>query len=148
MSVDLGAAFNDGLPHLIPLVHRMGVTAVELGPGIAVCRIPLAGNGNHVGTLYAGALFTVAEVLGGAICLPSFDLARFYPVVRAVTIDFRRPARTDVTASALLDAATIDRVRTEAEAEGKSTFVLTAELTDTGGVVVATTEGTYQLRKH
>jgi len=145
---DFVSAFNTGLPHLIPQAHRMGVTAVELGPGVAVCRVPLADNGNHLGTMYAGVLFTVAEVLGGAICLPSFDLTRFHPVVRDLRIDFRRPARTDVTAAAALDAATVERVRAEAEAGGKSTFVLTTELTDADGVVIATTEGTYQLRRN
>ncbi|EWC58111.1 Uncharacterized protein UO65_6618 [Actinokineospora spheciospongiae] len=143
---DLVSAFNTGLPHLIPQAHRMGVTAVELAPGVAVCRVPPADNGNHLGTMYAGVLSTVAEVLGGAICLPSFDLARFHPVVRDLRIDFRRPARTDVTATAALDAATVERVR--AKADGRSTFVLTTELTDTGGVVIATTEGTYQLRRN
>ncbi|WP_156753337.1 PaaI family thioesterase [Actinokineospora pegani] len=142
------AAFNEAIAHLIPQAHRMGVTALELAPGRAVCRVPLAGNGNHLGTMYAGVLFTVAEVLGGAICLPSFDVGRFYPVVRDLKIDFRRPARSDVTATAELDAATVERVGAEAAAEGKAAFTLAAELVDAEGVVVATTVGSYQLRAH
>ncbi|OLR89642.1 PaaI family thioesterase [Actinokineospora bangkokensis] len=141
-------AFNEGLAQLIPVAHRMGVAAVELRPGLAVCRVPLEGNGNHLGTMYAGVLFTVAEVLGGALCLPSFDTGRFYPVVRDLKVDFRRPARSDVLARAELDQATIARVAAEAEEHGKAPFTLEAVLTDTGGTVVATTVGSYQLRKH
>jgi acyl-coenzyme A thioesterase PaaI-like protein len=140
--------FNQALATLIPQAHRMGIIAVELAPGRAVCVVPIEGNGNHFGTMYAGVLFTVAEVLGGAICLPSFDLARFYPVVKDVKIDFRKPARTDIRSTATLDADTITRVAAEADELGKSTFLLEAELTDADGVVVATTVGTYQLRAH
>ncbi|CRK62059.1 hypothetical protein [Alloactinosynnema sp. L-07] len=138
--------FNQALATLIPQAHSMGITADVLEPGRAECVVPIDGNGNHLGTMYAGALFTVAEVLGGAICLPSFDLTRFYPVVKDVKIDFRKPARTDIRSVATLDPDTIARVAAEAAAHGKSTFVLEAELTDTDGVVVATTTGTYQLR--
>ena len=32
-----------------------------LEPGRVVCRMPIEGNTNHIGTMYAGALFTCAE---------------------------------------------------------------------------------------
>ncbi len=145
---DPAELFNRVLAQLIPQAHRMGVVAVELAEGLAVCRVPLAGNGNHLGSMYAGVLFTVAEVLGGAICLPSFDITRFAPVVEAVRIDFRKQARSDVLATARLDRETVARVRTEAEEHGRSAFALTAELVDADSVVVATTAGDYQLREH
>lgn len=138
--------FNQAIEHLVPQAHRMGVRAVELGPGRVACAVPLEGNGNHLGTMYAGVLFTAAEVLGGGICLPSFDLTRFLPVVRDLRIDFRRAARTDVLARATLAAEEVERVRADAEATGKAVFTLAAELTDANGQVVAATEGTYQLR--
>lgn len=142
------AAFNGALEHLVPQAHRMGVRAVELAPGRVVCRVPLQGNGNHLDTMYAGVLFTVAEVLGGAICLPSFDLARFYPVVKSLRIDFRRPARTDVLAETSLPAERIAEIGARAAEHGKAEFTLDATLTDATGTVVATTEGVYQLRAH
>ncbi|MGW5053357.1 YiiD C-terminal domain-containing protein [Actinokineospora sp. NPDC004072] len=137
-------AFNAALAQLVPQAHRMGVRAVVLEPGRIVCRVPLAGNGNHIGTMYAGVLFTVAEVLGGGICLPSFDLTRFYPVVKNVRIDFTKPARTDVLAEAALEG--IEAIRAAAEEHGRAEFTLAATLTDLAGTVVATTESAYQLR--
>ncbi len=53
---------------------------------------------------------------------------------------------TDVRAEASLDATTIARIKLKADAAGKTEFLLDAELTDTAGVVVATTHGTYQVR--
>ena len=60
-----------------------------------------------------------------------------------------RPSRSlarAVRAEASLDAGTLARIKREATVVGKTEFVLDAELTDTDGVVVAVTQGTYQVR--
>jgi acyl-coenzyme A thioesterase PaaI-like protein len=137
---------SDVLGTLVPRMGEMGFTVTELTPGHAVAEVGMDGNGNHLGTMYAGALFGIAEMLGGIICYPSFDLAVFSPTVKSLTIDFRRPATTTIRAAASLSAEEIERIGAEAEASGKSEFVLEAELTDTSGTVVATTRGVYQLR--
>ena len=38
--------------------------------------------------MYAGVIFTVAEVLGGALHFATFDASTHYPLVRKMTIDF------------------------------------------------------------
>ncbi len=139
---------NAAIEAMIPVAHRMGVTITELEAGRVVGQVPLEGNSNHMGTMYAGVLFTVAEILGGAIVLPTFDAARFYPTLKEVQIRFRRPATTMVTATALLDADTVASVAADADANGKADFTLDAELTDTAGTLVAATHGLYQLRTH
>ncbi|MBF6349159.1 YiiD C-terminal domain-containing protein [Nocardia flavorosea] len=139
---------NSALEHTIPVAHRMGVQAEEVRPGYAAATVPAEGNGNHFGVMYAGVLFTVGEILGGAIAVASFDTAKFYPLVKDLRIAFRRPATTAVRAEATLADAEIERVSAEAEANGKADFTLRAVLTDVDGVVVAETEGLYQLRAH
>ncbi len=67
--------------------------------------------------------------------------------MKEVVIRYRRPAMTDVRAEASLDASTIARLKQEAETADKAEFVLDAELTDTANVLVATTHGTYQVRR-
>src|SRR5688572_30722429 len=94
--------FNSVLEQMIPRAHEMGVEVVELRRGYAEARVPIEGNGNHIGTMYAGVLFAVAEILGGAIVLSSFDVAKVYPVVRDMKITFRKPARGPVTSKASL----------------------------------------------
>ncbi|AEF39041.1 PaaI family thioesterase [Hoyosella subflava] len=139
---------NAGIEHMLPPAHRMGVKIVELEKGRVVGEVPVDGNTNHIGTVYAGVLFTVAEVLGGAICLPTFDSAKFYPIVKDVQIRFRRPATTTIRATAVLPSDIVEAVAEAAEANGKADFELEAELADTSGQVVASTHGIYQLRKH
>ena len=106
------------------------------------------GNGNHFGTVYAGVIFTLAEVLGGGLHLATFDVTTHYPLVRSVRIDFLAPGRTELTATASLDPATIDRVRAEAATGSKSSFELTATVTGDDETVVARTVGDYQIRPH
>ncbi|HWU22098.1 MAG TPA: YiiD C-terminal domain-containing protein [Nocardioides sp.] len=131
----------------IPIVGHMGVTVVDVGPGYAVTRLPLAANGNHYGVAYAGSLATAAEVLGGVIAGSTLDLEGYFPLVRDFSIDFRRPATSDVTARASLDDAEVDRIRVEALTNGKADFELHATITDAAGDVVATTTGHYQVRR-
>lgn len=139
---------NSALQHTIPAVHRMGVRAVEVRKGYARTSVPFEGNGNHFGVMYAGVLFSVAEVLGGVLALSSFDAARFYPLVKDAQITFKRAASTDVTATASLTDETIAAVAAAADRDGKADFTFEAELTDTDGTVVAVTRNVCQLRKH
>ncbi|MFC9436967.1 YiiD C-terminal domain-containing protein [Nocardia sp. NPDC057030] len=137
---------NGALEFTIPVAHRMGVTAVDVRPGFAATTVPIEGNGNHFGAMYAGVLFTVAEILGGAIAIATFDNSEFYPLVKDLHVFFRKPAKTDVRAAASLSAEEIARIAEEAASNGKSNFTVRAVVTDTDGVVVAETEGLYQLR--
>ncbi|MGW4248431.1 PaaI family thioesterase [Nocardia sp. NPDC004722] len=144
----LNEVVNGGMEFTIPVAHKMGVRADEVRPGFAATTVPIEGNGNHFGVMYAGVLFTVAEVLGGALAIASFDMSKYFPLVKDLHIYFRKPAATDVRAEASISAEEIARIAEEAEAKGKADYVLKAVVTDANGVVVAETEGLYQLRTH
>ena len=128
-------------------VERIGLQALIMEPRRVKLGLPLAGNANHIGSIYAGALFTVAELPGGALFLTTFDVERFYPVLKDMTIRFRRPAFTDVTVEVALPVAEAERIAAEAETHGKAEFILKTAVRDADDRVVAETEGVYQLRK-
>ena len=132
----------------IPLVESTRIEIVALEPGYAKTTAPFEGNGNHLGTMYAGVLFTVAEVIGGVMAAVTFDMSKYLPVVRAMEIDFKRPARTDVFAEARLDRETIEGATGLADENGKAHYELRATVTDSGGELVATTLAQYQVRRH
>lgn len=129
-------------------VTRMGLKAYRLAPRRVKLGLPLAGNENHIGTMYAGALFTVAEIPGGALYLTTFDVEKFYPVLKAMNIRFRRPAASDVTVEVALNKAEAARITAEAKSRGKAEFILNAAVQDVAGDIVAETEGVYQLRAY
>jgi len=139
---------NGAMESTIPPVHKMGVRVVEARRGHAVASVPLEGNGNHFGVIYAGVQFTVAEMLGGVIALATFDAAKYYPLVKSVDITFTGMARTDLLAQASLDDGEIARIETEVTSKGKADFILDAVVKDEAGQTVSVTRGLYQLRAH
>jgi acyl-coenzyme A thioesterase PaaI-like protein len=137
---------NTALEHLVPRAHEMGVRFVEARPGYVRAEVPPDGNGNHFGVIYAGVTFTVAEVLGGALHLATFDATTHYPLVRRMEIEFLAPGRGLLTAVAALPPEEVARIRAAAAPDAKVAFELHAEVTDADGTVVARTRGDYQLR--
>ena len=131
----------------VPILEAMGIRVVKARSGHAVAELPPEPNVNHFGVTYAGSLFSVAEMLGGVLSLVSFDLDGMVPVVKASSIRFRRPALGVIRAEVSLSEDEIARVQTDAQATGKGEFELEAVLTDGTGEVVATTVGTYQIRR-
>ena len=147
-------SLDDATAHIqtaIPILGAMGIRVHDVGPGHATVELPAGPNGNHFGVLYAGSLFTAAEVLGGIIPRATFDLegelAGYVPLVKSAEIKFLKPGLGDVRARASMTTEEVERVRSEALAGGRSEFVLDAEIVDANGVVVATTRGVYQLRR-
>ena len=139
---------NSALSSSIPIAEHMGVRVVEARRGFAAASVPVEGNGNHFGVIYAGVQFTVAEVLGGIIALATFDASKYFPLVKNVDISFLAMASTALRAEAELDDETIARVEAEAAVQGKSDYSLDTVVTDANGTAVATSRGLYQLRAH
>ena len=110
---------NGAMEATIPPVHKMGVRVLEARRGYAAASVPLAGNGNHFGVIYAGVQFTVAEMLGGVIALASFDGAKYYPLVKNVDIKFTGMARSDLRAETSLDEDEIATNRGRGRRKGK-----------------------------
>lgn len=130
---------------MIPILGAMGLEVLEVTPHSAAARIPAEPNSNHFGAMYAGCLFTVAEVLGGLMA-GFMDVPGGVPLVRRLEIDFTRPAMTAVTARTTLSEEEFVRVQAEAIANGKSNYELISEVVDESGTVVARTHGYYQMR--
>lgn len=132
---------------VIPFAARSGIKAIEISKTYNKIMMPLAPNINHVGSMYAGALFTVAEMMGGAVAMSTFGPLGLVPIVKGLNIRFLKPARTDVTVEYTMTEDEVQRVIKEAEETGKGNYVLKLEIKDMNGVVVATSEGFYQVRK-
>lgn len=133
-------------PLMIGFIRRSGVRIKRMERGHVVCEMPLRGNKNHVKTMYAGALFTLAEFPGGVLYLSSFDQKKFFPIVTELTIKFVAPATGDVSVEFKLSDNELNRIAHDAEKNGKASFQLLGELTLSDGTIVATTVGNYQLR--
>ena len=131
----------------IEAVARTGLEILELERGYVKIRMPFAPNINHVEIMYAGSLFSLAELPGGAIFATSFDSKLYYPLVKDMSIRFRRPARTDITVEVRLGEKEAGEIAALAERDGKADYGWSSELIDASGEVVAITKNIYQLRR-
>ena len=130
----------------IAFAGRTEVKVLAMEPGYVKLMMPLEPNLNHVGTMYAGALFTLAELPGGAMFLTTFDVGRFYPIIKGMDIKFVKPASTDITVEVRLDMEEAAKIQEKANEAGKADYEWECELKDANGQVVCVTSNRYQLR--
>ncbi|MBX3192610.1 MAG: YiiD C-terminal domain-containing protein [Labilithrix sp.] len=94
---------------------------------------------NHVGTVHAGALFTLGEAASGIAiarhCAGAFGGAM--PVTKTASIAYRRPARGRIRAIAGV-AESVDEIAARLARDGKASFDVEVALTDDAGTEVAT----------
>lgn len=131
----------------VEAIRRTGIRVLALQDRYVKLLMPLAGNTNHIGIMYAGSLFALGEVTGGAIFAVAFDTEHYVPIVKEVTIRYRRPALTDITLESAIPADRVAAVETDLREKGKADFPLTVELKDAGGEVVSLVQGVWQARK-
>jgi uncharacterized protein (TIGR00369 family) len=122
----------------MPYNAMVGVRILEMDGGRA--RGALAARtevGNHVGTMHAGAQFSLIEAVSGAAVSSAFLdlLGRAVPLAQGAELTYRRPARGDVVAEASMAAEEIARVRAELDSQGRSRFDVQVTVTDAGGTL-------------
>ena len=140
-------SIQEKFEQLIPFIKRNCMEILEIDHGYVKMRANLQINKNHFGSMYAGALFTLGELPGGALYLSTFNTSKFFPLVKTMIIDFINPAFSDATVEVRISDEEIERISSEAERDGKSDFALEAEIKDENGQVIAVCRGAYQMRK-
>ena len=138
--------FNQFIGMAIPFVSRNGFKVLEVAPGYVKALVPLQGNQNHMKTLYAGAMFLLAEVPGGVIAWFDFG-QRYTPILRDMKMEFIAMCKSDLTVEFRLAAEDIERLKREVDENGKTHFELLGSLCDDSGKLVAKSTARYQLRK-
>jgi uncharacterized protein (TIGR00369 family) len=131
-----------------PFTHKCGIKVVEIGEGRSVVALPPDDtNMNHLGSVHAGALFTLAETTSGVCVASAVDFTRLVPIVKEGRCKYKKLARGVITGSAEWPEAARAPVIAEAEREGKANFTLRFELKNEAGELVAECEFTNQIRK-
>lgn len=143
----------DALPGLfaaaVPFAGFLGIQFDEVRPGHAVLRLPDdPAKHNHIGTLHAGALFSLAETASGlAMTATVADrLADVTPLAARAEITYAKVARGDVTATARIEQP-VAEILGALDADGKVRFPVVVELADADGEVCATVTVDWHLRK-
>ncbi len=77
----------------------------------------------------------------------SFDSAKFYPIVKEVSIRYPRPASTDLTPEVSLEPGEVEAIQRATQKEGKKDWTIDLELKDAHGEVCSMVHGTWQMRR-
>jgi len=123
----------------VPFTAHVGVALETITAGEATATLgQTRETSNHIATMHAGALFTLAEAASGAAMAGLFleRLAGVRPVAASATIDFVRPAKGAVTAHAAVDAER-EGLLAALDGEGKVRFPVKVAMTDAEGREVA-----------
>jgi acyl-coenzyme A thioesterase PaaI-like protein len=130
----------------IEAIHKTGIRVVECRDRYVKLMLPLQGNVNHLGMMYAGSMSTLGEVTGGAISGVSFGVTEYFPIIKELKVRFIRPAMSDITLEASISEETIRECREKLAVKGKADFALELKLIDAQGEVVAQVNNLYQVR--
>ena len=80
---------------------------------------------NHFGAFHAGALYTFAETVGGAIVTASIDLSTNTLINKRGEIKYRKPVTEIATSEASFASEEIARIMSEVNENGKTEFAYT-----------------------
>lgn len=132
-------ALRAQLSAVVPFANHVGVALRDIAPGEASATLEQThSTSNHIATMHAGALFTLAEAASGAAMAGLFleRLAQLRPVAASATIDFVKPARGAITARAAVEGNKA-ALFAALDAEGKVRFPVRISMEDAEGREVA-----------
>lgn len=134
--------------YTVAFVERTGLRRVAAGAERSELVMPLAGNENHVGVMYLGALTVLAEAVAATPGIALLDAARYFPIIKDIYVDFHRMASSDVSAEYGLPQDQQKALIADLERKGSAGYVAEFPMRDADGTAVATARVTVKLLSH
>jgi thioesterase domain-containing protein len=135
------------LEKAISIIEKMGMRILDFKKQSVKITLPKEMNVNHLGTVYAGSLFSLADFAGGVLFYASFDHRKYYPILKEATISFRSPATTDISVEASITLEQVEQMKSLADEKGKADWVMDLELKNEKGNICCVVHGNFQVRK-
>ena len=76
------------------------------------------------------ALYTLAEIPGGAVLMGAFNMQKYFPTLASQHIRYLKPATTPCTVELRLTEEQMEKMEQDATETGKAKFDLEVELKD------------------
>jgi acyl-coenzyme A thioesterase PaaI-like protein len=123
MSQDFAEHLETTLHELLPLVKALNFHVEEGRPGYvkaSMSQSPIVIN--HFGAFHAGALYTFAETVGGAVIKASLDLRNATLINKRGEIKYRKVVTEKAVSEACFSREDVERIEAEVEEKGKTEF--------------------------
>lgn len=103
---------------------------------------------NHLGTVHAGALLSLAEAATGEFLLTYLqDTAGLIPVVRRMEAKFRKPAHGTLTARATVPPASLTQLTADLATRGRALVTVKVDVHDASGTHALSAEVEWFIQK-
>lgn len=126
MRRDLAEKLQTSLYESLPLVEALTIRVEEARAGrikVSMSQSPIVIN--HFGAFHAGALYTFAETVGGAVVKASFDWENTTLINKRGEIRYRKMVMRKAVSEASFAAEDVERIKAEVEEKGKTEFPYT-----------------------
>lgn len=100
---------------------------------------------NHVNTAYAGSIFTLAELTGGAFVQSAYGFDEFVPVVKSAAIKYTKPGTTPLACEIEITEEEAQERLAPIRERGRGNYPLAIKVLDEVGDTVAEVEIIYYL---
>lgn len=127
----------------IDTLKHMGLELLETTDNRVRIRMPKEGNTNHLGGVYAGAIFTLAEFPFGMMYIAKLGLTEMVPVVGEMTIRYLAPANGDLFIDIEVSDEEWTQITEDTREKGKLKLVREIEVKDAQGNVNSIVKATY-----
>ena len=116
----------------LPYCEHLGLKAIAVGERKAIGLEPARQHQNHLGSIHAGVLFSVAETAAAQAMLETFpDLVdQTIVVLRSASVKYRQPTSGPVQALASIDQQAAGELRTRLAKKGTARFSVSASVRD------------------
>ncbi len=131
----------------VPIIDRLGLKLLERWPDGLLLRLPAGpDNLNHLGSLYAGAIFSFAEAAAALTLASVFAEYALLPVVAGSRINYGLPGLSDLQCEIRVTEADQARIRAQLASDKRAAYTASVQLRDAHGAEVATVELDFLLR--
>ncbi|WP_276750643.1 type I polyketide synthase [Chlorogloeopsis fritschii] len=136
------------LPPLgVPIVDNLGMQVIKQTPlGLSVILPAKPENLNHIGTIYAGALFALGESVAAIALMRAISRDDINFVVLGVRITYQEMAINEVQCDVYLEAAQISLLLEKLHREGEVRYTCPVPIQDKWGKLVCQLEVDFLLR--
>lgn len=122
-----------------------GIEPITVEERHVACRLP-AGHMhlNHVGIMYAGSYFVLAESAGANLIKCTYG-SRYVAIIKSVSIDYVKPTKGDLIADLSMTVEQAKERIAYVEEHGKGQYPLDVPVTDAEGALCANAHIVYYL---
>lgn len=101
---------------------------------------------NHVGSIHAGALFTLGETCAGLVIIRNFPFGKYRPLMSDVKVNYSKQARGDVVGECVLSAADLAKMYEALQRDEIPSLEMTTNIMNDQNEIIAVVTTQWQVK--